>query len=103
MDRQSKRIRQGRKRTRTRLGDKFSEGSRMLWLMIAERYNGAQHECAAALGLDRGQFSHVLYGDRRLGIDEAIRIRDSHGIDPSVWAKDPTEPFTVPTSEGDDQ
>lgn len=87
---------------RTSLGDKFSEGSRLLWLAMGD-VPPADFE--RSLGWPRGTLSNYLYGERRAGRDAAVLLFDRHKIPVGSWSDPPSEPFIPPAareSEGEE-
>lgn len=78
--------------TRTKLGQATSEGTRRLWLAMEARGWG-QTDLATALDRKTDAVSRLLYGERRPGLELALRIRDVLGIEPEVWSQKPLKPF----------
>lgn len=83
-------------RRRRTLGPRFSEGTRRLWLAL-EAQGLAHHAAAARIGCKRGVFSRVVYGDVTPGIALLAQIERAFAIAPSLWAKAPEKPFSLPS------
>lgn len=88
---------------RTRLGKKFSEGARRLWLLLAERQWSPMDLANAITAASEPKkanrsalVSRWLYGERRPGLEYALLIQRLFGIDPALWRESPAEPFTPP-------
>lgn len=43
-----------------------------------------------------GQLGRVLYGDRSISIQLAIKLQDALGVPVEAWAQEPTKPFKPP-------
>jgi hypothetical protein len=101
---------------RTRLGKRFSEGSRRLWLLLEER-GWSQGDLATDVSAARtaqtapqppptesrkkkkrntGVVIRWLYGDRTPDRDFSLLLQGRYGIDAGLWSKRPEEPFTPP-------
>lgn len=80
---------------RTSLGDKFSEGSRLLWIAMG---GVAPADFERELGWPRGTLSNYLYGERRAGRDAALLLFERHKIPIGAWSDPPTEPFVPPAA-----
>ena len=89
----------GLRLSRPTLGNKFCEGSRLLWLHVLSQ-NISQKELSEALGLGGGgsQVSHWLYGRRKPGLELALLIEERLGIPAKAWTEAPSEPFELPTA-----
>lgn len=84
---------------RRRLGKKFSEGARLVWIKLKRR-KWTQAELARQLGgRDRGTVSHWLYGDTRPDLDALLLFKSVLKIPVEAWAKPPTEPFEPPGAD----
>lgn len=83
---------------RRHLGQRFSEGSRLLWLALGtERLSIAQ--AAARLGWHRGNLARALYGDSKPGIDALVVVEQTFAVPVGAWAVEPTETFVPPALE----
>ena len=81
---------------RTKLGDKFSEGSRQIWVRLAKRkLTPTQFELMH--GLDRGALFRYMHGDRRPDLGPALFFKRTLGIDPADFNRDPVETFKLPS------
>lgn len=76
--------------TRTRLGEKFSEGSRLLGEGIAKKF-GNVSRASRATGLTTGTLVLWKFGDRTPDLTSAIRLRDEFGIPVDAWLKPPSK------------
>ncbi|WP_437935283.1 helix-turn-helix domain-containing protein [Sorangium sp. So ce341] len=83
--------------TKTQLDKRFSEGSRQLWLLMLKR-KWTQRELARALGRNHGVISRWLYGTRAPDRNSVAHVQQVLGIEPSLWAKQPLEPFVPPAA-----
>ena len=83
--------------TRLTLGPRFSEGARLLWLVLAERA-WSQGEAARAIGAKAGVVPRWLYGDTRPSWDWASKLRDLFGIPLESWTLPPSIPFVAPAA-----
>lgn len=77
------------------IGDRFSEGARLLWQELARR-NLSHAGAAKALGWERATISRVLYGDVVPGIGLLADVKKVFGIAPEAWAESPTVEFVPP-------
>lgn len=82
---------------KTKLGPRFSEGARQLWLRMMEQ-NLSQAEVARRIEAPAGYVNGLLYGKKGIGIIYADRIRGLFGIDPPLWLKPPTVEFRPPAA-----
>jgi transcriptional regulator with XRE-family HTH domain len=82
--------------TRTRLGPKFSEGARQLWLLLEAR-GWSQTRLMSELGTT-GLVPGWLYGDKKPSLDNAFRLKALFGIEPELWARPPAKPFVLPAA-----
>mgnify|MGYP007083426783 CR=1 FL=1 len=80
---------------RISLGDKFSEGARLLWIAMGDV---APADFERSLGWSRGTLSNYLYGERRAGRDAAVLLFERHQIPIGAWAEKPTETFIPPAA-----
>jgi plasmid maintenance system antidote protein VapI len=85
-----------RKRKQRDLGEHFSEGSRLLWAVLAENKGLLSEEIRTAIGAGKGTVTRLLYGDRRAGRDLAATIEKVYGIPAASWGQNPKEPFELP-------
>jgi hypothetical protein len=86
-----------RRFSRRKLGPKFSEAARQLWLALEERGWG-QNEAMRQLVLPSGQISKLLYGERKAGRIWSRRIQEQLGIDEGLWDVPPTVAFIPPAA-----
>lgn len=79
------------------LGDKFSEGTRLLW-QAATRERMTLAALARAVRRGEGTVSRWLHGQRRPDEDSRRVLHDRFGIpaDISVWRQKPTRKFAIP-------
>lgn len=85
-----------KKRTRLDKGDKFSEGSRLLWLALRKRGVNAS-QARTILGCKHeGTVDRLLYGDRRAGLELALNIEKHFAVPASAWHAEPKKPFELP-------
>lgn len=95
----------GVKRYRQELGEHFSEGSRLLWVALADSCGGSQAQMRRRLTgqsgeeLRPGVVSRWLYGDHRPGLRMVLQLKEAFGIPIEAWHQSPTEPFAPPTIE----
>jgi plasmid maintenance system antidote protein VapI len=75
------------------LGENFCEGSRRLWLAMAER-GLDQTGLANLLGTKNSQVNRWLYGERKAGRMWADRIFKALGIERDAWDREPA-PFSL--------
>ena len=71
---------------RTRLGSLFSEGSRLLRQVIEGR-RWSMNEAARQVDATTGMLAQWLFGDRRPGLEWAIKLRDLLGIPVDAWVQ----------------
>lgn len=83
---------------RSSLGPHFSEGARLLWLAL-ERLGLNQTEAEARARSAKGSINRLLYGERRPGLDMALRLEEAFGIPPGAWNEPPSEPFAPPAAK----
>ncbi len=85
---------------RQTLGDRFSEGARLLWLkMQAKGWSQADVRAKlAALTPKTSLLSRWLYGDQRPGVEWAFLLQRATGIEASLWSKDATDTFVPPAA-----
>lgn len=83
---------------RTRIGDAFSEGCRLLWLAVeAEGLTNAA--AGRAVACARPDFLKIIYGDRKPNRDESIRIEDRFKVPIRAWdEKKLAAPFLLPAA-----
>lgn len=94
--------------SRRDLGDQFNEGARLLWLALRERDWSQWELCKHLTGRDGetlgpGIVCRWLYGDRRPSLRMAVELRDLLGIAIETWHAEPSEPFTPPALEDEDE
>jgi len=78
------------------LGEKFSEGSRLLWLEL-ERRGLRQSEAEALLGtFGQGRLNRILYGDRKPSLELASKVESIFAVPVAAWQSPPAARFTVP-------
>jgi hypothetical protein len=82
--------------TRTRLGPKFSEGSRLLWVVLDER-GWTQTRLRRELGTHPGEVSKILYGDREPRLDTLIAA-EKLGVPLEAWKQPPSVEFIPPAA-----
>lgn len=83
---------------RTHLGDKFNEGARQLWL-IRKKNEWSVTRMAREAEESTATFVGWLYGDRRPGLEGALKLQTRLGIDPALWNQAPAKAFALPTVE----
>lgn len=79
-------------RHRSQVGDRFTEGARLLWLVL----EGNQWTLAAlaeAADVSKPTLFRYLYGDREMRLGTAQRLEVLTGVPAASWAQPPTEPF----------
>lgn len=82
-----------RRKYRTHLGPKFSEGARLLWVALGNTPRG---EFESALGWAPGMLSNLLYGERGAGRRTATLLLERHGIPLDAWDRPPSVEFVPP-------
>lgn len=87
---------------RRKLGKRFSEGARLLWVEIERRGLG-RGPAADLIGWSRGSLTRLLYGDSKPNVDTAALILQQFGIPISSWAESPTVEFVPPALREDDE
>ena len=87
--------------TRSSLGEKFSEGARLMWAILEKR-DWDQATCERELSLPKGYANRLLYGDRRPGLEMALRIEELTKIPARSWLINPKKAFELPAREGTD-
>ncbi len=85
---------------RQTLGEHFSEGARQLWLKMQER-DWSQTRLKRELGAKDGYVSRWLFGDRKPGLKNAMRIFEVLGIAPTLWDQPPAKAFSPPAPVDD--
>lgn len=83
------------KLSRPAKGEHFTEGSRLLWLYMAE-HGISQTELARRIGTESGHVSHWLYGHRRPGVKWMFRVEDAIGVPARSWAESAPKGFRIP-------
>jgi transcriptional regulator with XRE-family HTH domain len=81
--------------TRRTLGDKFSEGSRLLWEAVESRGLGIT-ETARSMGIDAARVLRVMYGDREPDPKLITQIFDVFAIPADTWGRPPARDFVLP-------
>ncbi len=76
---------------------KPTEGSRALWRAVQRQYDGKPARLAAALGLDDAVVYRWISGERRPGLDAAIKLRNGAGVPVELWSE--ALPDWTPESE----
>jgi len=87
-----------RRKYRTHLGPKFSEGARLLWEAIDTT---TAREAERALKWAPGMLFNVLYGERGVGRKTGALLLERYGIPLDAWDKPPTVPFVPPAARVD--
>jgi transcriptional regulator with XRE-family HTH domain len=82
---------------RTELGAHFSEASRRLWALMAER-GWTQSQLRKELGAHPGEISRLLYGDIEKPRFDVVRAASTLGVGVELWALPPAEPFIPPAA-----
>jgi hypothetical protein len=82
---------------RRRLGDRFSEGARLLWLAML-RQGLSQESLRAELGRPKGVIGRWLLGDRLPDGESRGRLFKRFGIKPQAWDQKPSKPFSLETA-----
>lgn len=77
---------------RTRLGEKFSEGARLMWLKLAEKKWNVE-DLARECGWARGVGYRYLWGDRRPEFAQGKTIERVLGIHPDLFHAAPKRRF----------
>ena len=74
---------------RTRQGEHYSEGSRLLWETGLRPHEIEKRlaKYTEAERMPRGIVSSWLYGERRPGLKWALRVRDEFGIEPDEFGR----------------
>jgi ribosome-binding protein aMBF1 (putative translation factor) len=85
----------GRATSRTKIGDKFSEGSRRLWVEMTRR-SWEQSDLAGYLDDPLSTVHKWLYGDSVPSLSSLEKIERKLGIDAMLFARKPTRPFELP-------
>lgn len=94
----------GMRSYRRTLGPRFSEGARLLWLVLENRGVSISAAVAELSAEDRkaswskGVLSNVLYGMRRPGPMIAADLRAAFGVPMEAWAEAPREAFVPPAA-----
>lgn len=83
--------------TRTKLGDHFSEGARLLWLAMESR-GWSQGQVAKAIEAKSGVVPRWLFGDTKPSWDWAVILRDTFEIPLEAWTLPPTQEFIPPAA-----
>ncbi len=84
-----------RRRTRIDKGDKFSEGSRKLWIALQKR-GWSMQQARAELKLAEGVLNRILYGDRRAGFRLAMLFEKKFQIPLTDWSQSAKKDFALP-------
>ena len=82
---------------RSRPGEHFSEGSRLLWLAL-ERLGHTQADAEAQLECAAGAVNRLLYGDRKPGRALGDRIAERYGVQVRAWDEEPKKRFVFPAA-----
>ena len=98
---------------KTRLGQRFSEGARRLWLLLEERSwrqkdlidnmsatlaNRATAEQTRPRKISNGVVCRWLYGERVPDRHYAVFLQEEYAIDASLWGKASEQPFIPPAA-----
>jgi hypothetical protein len=84
---------------RTHLGDRFSEGARLLWIA---RGATPLAEFERSLEWPRGQLSNLLYGERGAGRKTATMLLQRFGIPLEAWDLPSSVEFVPPAAREDE-
>lgn len=85
---------------RKRLGDKFSEGARLLWVALGTRTIA---EVERSLKWPRGKLSNLLYGERGAGRKTSTTLYHEHGIPIEAWDLPPSTTFIPPAAREEEE
>lgn len=86
---------------RTRLGTKFSEAARTIWMQYILKDEWSFGFLAGVLGTSSGTLTGWLFGDTVPTLASAIKIEDTIGVPPRLWLMKPYRSFTPPTDRKD--
>ena len=82
--------------TRALLGAYFTEGSRRLWGILRDHYEGDVIAAAEACGVKPRRMESHLYGDRGPALSTLIAYQKVFGIPVELFTSQPTRPFRAP-------
>lgn len=85
------------KASRTKLGAKFSEAARQMWVLMAEKKWSA-YDLARELGVPQGQVHSWLLGDRLPSLKHGLNIQDKLGLNPGLFFVKPRRVFVLPAA-----
>lgn len=80
---------------RTKRGDRFSEGARLLGCVLSER-GCTQAQITLELGAPEGAVNAWLFGDKKPSADAITKIFDVLGIPADSWGRPPNGRFVPP-------
>lgn len=80
--------------SRRELGERFSEGARLLWVAM-RRHELSQEALRTELGRARGVVGHWLRGERLPDGTSRGKLFERFGIKPQAWEQKPTKPFSL--------
>lgn len=89
--------------TRTKMGPRFCEGSRLLWLAL-ERLGWSHSDLMRKLTgptgkpLSNGRVDSWLYGDSKPDRGPAAQLKMMLDIPMESWDQSPNEPFVLPAA-----
>lgn len=78
------------------MGGEFSEGARRLWKAVADI--GSATKVAEKAGASPSALARWLYGDRRPGLEWALKLEVAFGIPPRCWQEESKRPFDLPAT-----
>lgn len=81
--------------SRTYVGKKFSEGTRLMWQFKDEKKLTVRG-LATLLGWNPGKVSRYLNGDGDPSVHTAVEIEEKLGIPCKAWTLEPTKEFVLP-------
>jgi transcriptional regulator with XRE-family HTH domain len=82
---------------RRHLGPRFTEGGRLLWLVLEQRGVGVT-AAATMLGCSTSSLTRALYGENVPGVDLLADVTRVFGVPIGAWAEKPTEAFIPPAA-----
>lgn len=82
-------------RTRTNLGPRATEGTRLLWAAFLDS-GQSQRRFAEALGFSRTVISNLLFGERDASVEFAVSAKDQLGIPVDAWTTPINPKFRIP-------
>lgn len=87
----------GRRLSRVDLGDRFSEGARLLWARL-EHLHHSHADAARLLSVHPTRVHRIMYGLRLPSPQFMTAAQDAYGVPADSWGRPASAPFEPPAS-----